>query len=214
MPASRRSWRARAAISTMNPILRKTLPLLAIAAATGPQAAAAQTPCKAPSADCIAVGDLEVSLSVGVGTRTNPVVGRSDIPLFVVPHISYYGKRFFLESLEPGRDALRERREHLQPDCDAGLRPRVLQPPRSAERGRAVRGRGAAVLCPEGRSRRADIPGRAPPHHVPGGTGMAVPPSQFHRPGQRALRSDWPAPRATSCAPRCRRRWSRRNSPW
>ena len=86
----------------MNPILRKTLPLLALAAATGPQAAAAQTPCKAPSADCIAVGDLEVSLSVGVGTRTNPVVGRSDIPLFVVPHISYYGKRFFLESLEPG----------------------------------------------------------------------------------------------------------------
>ena len=86
----------------MNPILRKTLPLLAIAAAVGPQAAAAQTPCKAPSADCIAVGDLEVSLSVGVGTRTNPVVGRSDIPLFVVPHLSYYGKRFFLESLEPG----------------------------------------------------------------------------------------------------------------
>ena len=86
----------------MNPILRKTLPLLAIAAATGPQAAAAQTPCKAPSADCVAVGDLDVVLSLGYGTRTNPVVGRSDIPLFVIPHVSYYGKRFFLESLEPG----------------------------------------------------------------------------------------------------------------
>jgi MipA family protein len=86
----------------MNLVLRNTLPLLAMAAAAGPQAAAAQAPCKAPSADCIAVGDLQVSVSVGYGTRTNPVVGRDDIPLFVVPHISYYGKRFFLESLEPG----------------------------------------------------------------------------------------------------------------
>jgi len=86
----------------MNLVLRNTLPLLAMAAAAGPQAAAAQAPCKAPSADCIAVGDLEVTVSVGYGTRTNPVVGRDDIPLFVVPHISYYGKRFFLESLEPG----------------------------------------------------------------------------------------------------------------
>ena len=86
----------------MNFIFRKTLPLLAIAAAAAPQTAAAQTPCKAPSTDCIAVGDLEVSLSLGYGTRTNPVVGRDDIPLFVVPHVSYYGKRFFLESLEPG----------------------------------------------------------------------------------------------------------------
>jgi outer membrane protein len=91
------------AISTMNRILRKTLPLLAsLLAAAGAQPAAAQTACKAPSADCVAVGDLEVSVSVGYGTRTNPVAGRDDIPLFVLPRVSYYGKRFFLESLEPG----------------------------------------------------------------------------------------------------------------
>jgi len=41
-------------------------------------------------------------VSVGYGTRTNPVAGRDDIPLFVIPQVSYYGKRFFLESLEPG----------------------------------------------------------------------------------------------------------------
>ena len=86
----------------MNFTVRTTLALLAIAAAAGPPAAHAQTPCKAPSADCIAVGDLQVSLSFGYGTRTNPVVGRDDIPLFVIPYLSYYGKRFFLESLEPG----------------------------------------------------------------------------------------------------------------
>jgi outer membrane protein len=91
------------AISTMNRILRKTLPFLALLSAVAAvHPAVAQTPCTAPSEDCIAVGDLEVSVSVGYGTRTNPVVGRDDIPLFVVPHVSYYGKRFFLESLEPG----------------------------------------------------------------------------------------------------------------
>lgn len=82
--------------------VRTILVFIAMAAAAGPQAAVAQAPCKAPSADCIAVGDLQVSLSFGVGTRTNPVVGRDDIPLYVIPYLSYYGKRFFLESLEPG----------------------------------------------------------------------------------------------------------------
>ena len=86
----------------MNPIHRKALGLLALAAVAGPMAAAAQTPCKAPSEECIAVGDLRINVSVGYGTRTNPVVGRDDIPLFVIPHVSYYGERFFLESLEPG----------------------------------------------------------------------------------------------------------------
>ena len=73
-----------------------------IAAAAGPLPAAAQSACKAPSQDCVVVGDLGVSLSFGAGTRTNPVDGRDDIPLYVIPQISYYGKRFFLESLEPG----------------------------------------------------------------------------------------------------------------
>lgn len=86
----------------MNLNLRNLLPLLALAAAAGPQVALAQAACKTPSADCVAVGDLDVSLSFGAGTRTNPVTGRSDIPLFVIPQVSYYGKRFFLESLEPG----------------------------------------------------------------------------------------------------------------
>ena len=87
----------------MNQIFRNTLPLIAIAAvAAGPRLATAQTACKAVSADCVAVGDLDISVSVGAGTRTNPVAGRDDIPLFVIPHISFYGKRFFLESLEGG----------------------------------------------------------------------------------------------------------------
>ncbi len=87
----------------MNRILRKSLPLLALLPAVAAvQPVAAQTACKSPSVDCVAVGDLAVSVSVGYGTRTNPVAGRDDIPLFVLPQVSYYGKRFFLKSLEPG----------------------------------------------------------------------------------------------------------------
>jgi outer membrane protein len=91
------------AISTMNRILRKRFPLLALLPVMAAvQPVAAQTACKSPSVECVAVGDLAVSVSVGYGTRTNPVAGRDDIPLFVLPQVSYYGKRFFLESLEPG----------------------------------------------------------------------------------------------------------------
>jgi outer membrane protein len=90
----------------MNCSVRKIFPLLApilaIAAASVPHGAAAQMACKTASTDCVAVGDLDISVSFGAGTRTNPVAGRSDIPLFVIPQVSYYGKRFFLESLEPG----------------------------------------------------------------------------------------------------------------
>jgi MipA family protein len=86
----------------MNRSLRTTLPLLTIAAAVSPLHVIAQSACTAPSADCVAVGDLDLSLSFGYGTRTNPVTGRDDIPLFVIPQVSYYGKHFFLESLEPG----------------------------------------------------------------------------------------------------------------
>lgn len=100
MPAS--SYWAPAGWHTMNFIVRTSFAVIAIAALAGSQTAAAQAPCTAPSADCIPVGDLQLSLSFGAGTRTNPVMGRDDIPLFVIPYISYYGKRFFLESLEPG----------------------------------------------------------------------------------------------------------------
>jgi outer membrane protein len=67
-----------------------------------PQLSEAQSVCSAPSSECAVVGKLEVSASFGVGQRSNPVVGRSDIPLVVIPHISYYGKRFFLENLDLG----------------------------------------------------------------------------------------------------------------
>lgn len=58
--------------------------------------------CSEPTPECAVVGKWEISAALGVGQRSNPVAGRSDIPLVVIPRISYYGKRFFLENLELG----------------------------------------------------------------------------------------------------------------
>jgi outer membrane protein len=58
--------------------------------------------CPASSEECVAVGSWNLSVALGAGIRTNPVVHGSDIPLIVVPHFSYYGKRFFIDNLDPG----------------------------------------------------------------------------------------------------------------
>jgi outer membrane protein len=85
----------------MHPALRSAVCLL-LATAVCPHAVLAQESCSAPSSECAIVGRWEFSASIGVGERSNPIAGRSDIPLVVVPRISYYGKRFFLENLELG----------------------------------------------------------------------------------------------------------------
>jgi outer membrane protein len=58
--------------------------------------------CKGPSSECVPVGGWNFSLALGAGVRTDPVVHESDIPLVVIPHISYYGERFFLDDLDGG----------------------------------------------------------------------------------------------------------------
>ena len=63
---------------------------------------AEEVSCSSPSPDCAVVGAWEITASFGVGRRSNPVAGKSDIPLVVIPHISFYGKRFFLENLDLG----------------------------------------------------------------------------------------------------------------
>jgi MipA family protein len=58
--------------------------------------------CKAPSRECVAVGHWDFDVSLGAGIRTDPVAYEADIPLVVIPHISYYGKRVFIEDLDFG----------------------------------------------------------------------------------------------------------------
>lgn len=52
--------------------------------------------------DCVPVGEWQLSFSLGYGVRTNPVIGQADIPFILVPNLSYYGERFFLENYEVG----------------------------------------------------------------------------------------------------------------
>ena len=43
-----------------------------------------------------------VSFALGAGVRTNPVMDNDNIPLIVIPQISYEGERFFIQNLDIG----------------------------------------------------------------------------------------------------------------
>jgi outer membrane protein len=58
--------------------------------------------CKGPSSECVPVGGWDFSIALGAGVRTDPVLHEGTIPLVVIPHISYYGERFFLDDLDAG----------------------------------------------------------------------------------------------------------------
>lgn len=51
---------------------------------------------------CVEVGAWRFGLNIGLGVRTNPLYKGDDIPLILLPQISYYGERFFLENLDAG----------------------------------------------------------------------------------------------------------------
>jgi outer membrane protein len=66
------------------------------------RAAAGDDGCEGPGDDCVAIGRWNFSVALGAGVRTNPLVNGKDIPLVVIPQVSYYGKRFFLDNLDVG----------------------------------------------------------------------------------------------------------------
>lgn len=72
--------------------------------------ARAQDPCEP---DCVAVGDWRVSVGLGLGMRSNPLHQGEDIPLLVLPEVSYYGERFFLDNLEMGFTLFEDRRHQF-----------------------------------------------------------------------------------------------------
>ncbi len=108
--------------------------------------------CKRPSQDCVAIGRWNFSVALGAGLRTNPLINGKDIPLAVIPQISYYGKRFFIDNLDlgftlweqggntlhliatPGYDRVYFYRADLQnflvgfPDASAPDSPRIVSP--------------------------------------------------------------------------------------
>jgi MipA family protein len=80
----------------------KCLMISAALAGFARTAAGASEECRGPSDDCALVGKWNVSIGVGAGEITNPLYDGENIPLVLIPHVSYYGKRFFLDDLDVG----------------------------------------------------------------------------------------------------------------
>jgi outer membrane protein len=54
--------------------------------------------CKQITDSCAEVGEWKFSLAVGAGIYTNPLHGGGDIPLVLIPQISYYGDKLFFDN--------------------------------------------------------------------------------------------------------------------
>jgi outer membrane protein len=82
----------------MRVFIASTCIALLIAAAPAPAASV----CTETSENCTQVGVWTIGLGVGYGRRSNPVASASDINLIVIPELSYYGRRVFLDNLDAG----------------------------------------------------------------------------------------------------------------
>lgn len=83
----------------MNPIASLLrLFLLPIA----PLVTAMTVACEPGKGDCVEVGKWEISIGLGAGVRTNPLEDSDDIPLLIIPQVSYNGERFFIQNLDFG----------------------------------------------------------------------------------------------------------------
>lgn len=58
--------------------------------------------CEPNTEDCVEIGKWQFSLGIGAGVRTNPLEATPDIPLFLIPEVSYNGERFFIQNLDFG----------------------------------------------------------------------------------------------------------------
>ncbi len=68
----------------------------------------------------------QLSLGLGAGVRTNPVMDNDDIPLVVIPQVSYQGERFFYSKFRLWLYAISERKPAVQCAGHAKLRPDFL----------------------------------------------------------------------------------------
>ncbi len=63
--------------------------------------------------DCVPVNEWRFNLALGIGLRENPLVGGEHTPLIVMPEVSWYGERFFINNLELGATLFENRRHQL-----------------------------------------------------------------------------------------------------
>ncbi|WP_347332207.1 MipA/OmpV family protein [Marinimicrobium locisalis] len=75
---------------------------LALALWHQPLGATPHSGCTEANDRCVAAGTWEFQVAIGAGVRTNPIASADDIPLVLIPQLTYYGKRFFLDNLDLG----------------------------------------------------------------------------------------------------------------
>lgn len=56
----------------------------------------------ATKTEYVDIGSWDLSLGLGIGSRKNPVLGKADTPLFIIPSFKYYGERFFIDDILAG----------------------------------------------------------------------------------------------------------------
>ncbi len=76
--------------------------ILIVTIALGFAYGASAKSCGPEQSHCVAVGEWDFSLGIGLGLRTNPVISGDEIPLVLIPQLSYYGQRFFIDNLDLG----------------------------------------------------------------------------------------------------------------
>lgn len=55
----------------------------------------------------------QFSVALGAGVRTNPVMDNKDIPLVIIPQVSYQAERFFIQNLDIGYSLIQNDRQTL-----------------------------------------------------------------------------------------------------
>ncbi len=54
--------------------------------------------CHAENSGCVVIEQWQWSMSIGAGVISNPLHGGKNIPLVLIPNVSYYGEKFFIEN--------------------------------------------------------------------------------------------------------------------
>ena len=58
--------------------------------------------CQSSEPNCVPVGEWHFSVALGAGVYTNPLHGGKHIPLVLIPYVSYYDEKFFIENTTIG----------------------------------------------------------------------------------------------------------------
>ncbi len=65
--------------------------------------------CEESAYSCVEVGELEINLALGYGVKDNPIVQRKDSDIYLIPGLSIYGEKWFLDSGYLGYTAFENR---------------------------------------------------------------------------------------------------------